>query len=197
METPRYLQSLGRQKVLLIVGLVVAVAAGLFAGFTIDDGQVVPRAEKTYTAMTTVNLSGPHPYVFQTEIPAASAEVPEGTDQPLISGEAQPIDLTDSAVLLAYLAASDQTIGMVEDELGPLADGEGITAVSRTTQPGGDERFPGKMTSADPRHRRRRDQRRAGGRALHGGDQCLRATRRHSAGRPRRSRRMCASPSTS
>ncbi len=146
METPRYLQILARQKILLIVGLVVAIAAGLIAGFTIKDGAVAPRAERTYTAMTTVNLSGPQPYIYQIEVPAQGEAIPEGTDQQLIVRESQQIDLTDSAVILAYLAASNQTVDMVEAELGPLADGESITAVSRTTQPAGDERFPGRLT---------------------------------------------------
>jgi len=146
VETPRYLQILGRQKVLLIVGLLIAVAVGLIVGFTVKDGQVVPRADKTYTAMTTVYLSGPQPYVYQVEIPATGETITEATDPNLIITPPQEIDLTDSAVVLAYLAASNQTLESVEAELGPLAEGEAITAVSRTTQPAGDERFPGRMS---------------------------------------------------
>jgi len=146
VETPRYLQLLGRQKVLLIVGLVVAIAAGLIAGFTLKDGAVAPRVDRTYTAMTTVYLSGPQPYVYQIEIPAQGEPITEATDQQVIVRPTQEIDLTDSAVILAYLASSNQTVDMVEAQLGPLADGEGVTAVSRTTQPAGDERFPGRMS---------------------------------------------------
>ena len=140
METPRYLQILARQKILLIVGLVVAIAAGLIAGFTIEDGAVAPRAERTYTAMTTVNLSGPQPYIYQIEVPAQGEAIPEGTDQQLIVRESQPIDLTDSAVILAYLAASNQTVDMVEADWGR-------SRTARASRPSAARRSPPAMSA--------------------------------------------------
>jgi hypothetical protein len=137
MDTPRYLQILWSYKWLLAVGVVVAALAGLFAGFTISNGQIVSRAEATYTSATTLMLQSEHPTLFQAQIPGQ--EISQTTTP------AQAQNLTDSAVIYAYLASSDEIKKRVEGVVGRFADTDGLTAVSRTTQPPGDETFPGRL----------------------------------------------------
>jgi hypothetical protein len=148
MEQPVYVRRLLEQKWLLIVGLIIAVIAGLVAGFTIQNGQIVSRTVQTYTASSTVLLTSSNPTYFVTQIPAVTTEVPVGTaptSQPMIVTPGQVIDPTGSAIILAYIASSDMITQAVVDQIGPLADGEMITAVRRTTQPSGDETFPGRL----------------------------------------------------
>ncbi len=149
MQQPTYLRRLLNQKVLLIIGFVVALVAGLIAGFTIVDGQIEPRATRTYMAPSTVLLTAPQSSIFQTEIPGATPTVPEGTDpaaaQALVAPEPTPVDLSNSAILLAYLAASDEIVDATAAAVGGFGDGDAVTAVRRTTQPGGDEAFGGRL----------------------------------------------------
>src|SRR5690606_17823620 len=123
---------------LVIVGLVVSLAGGLLAGFTIRDGAVVPRAERTYTARTTVMLEAVQSTLLQAIIPG------QEIDQTTTSAAVRQ-DLASVAVLYAYLAASEDILARVQDEVGEFSDDEGLTAVSRTTQPAGDETFPGRL----------------------------------------------------
>ena len=149
MQQPTYLRRLLNQKVLLIIGFVIALVAGLIAGFTITDGQIEPRATRTFTASSTVLLTSPQSNLFQTEIPGVTPTIPEGTDpatvQGLVAAEPTPIDLTNSAILLAYLASSDEVKDTVADAVGGFEDGDSVTAVRRTTQPAGDEEFGGRL----------------------------------------------------
>ncbi|MCR2808881.1 MULTISPECIES: hypothetical protein [unclassified Microbacterium] len=152
MEKPKYLERLLRQKVLLIVGFVVAIIAGLLAGLTIHDGAITTRVQKTYTASSTVLLASPQPNFFQVEIPGTAQALPQpnadGTTptQELIVEDATPLDLADSAIILAYIASSDEVAQAVADRVGDFEDGDGITAARRTTQPAGDERFGGRLS---------------------------------------------------
>ena len=74
METPKYLQTLWSYKWLLAFGLVVAIAAAFFAGFTITNGQVESRAVKSYTAGTTVLVTSPSDTLYQAQLPAQTVE---------------------------------------------------------------------------------------------------------------------------
>lgn len=147
MQQPTYLRRLLNQKVLLIIGFVVALVAGLIAGFTINDGQIEPRATRSYMAASTVLLTAPQSDIFQTEIPGVAPVIPEGTDPAaaLVAPEPTPVDLSSSAILLAYLAASDEIVDATAAAVGGFEDGDGVTAVRRTTQPGGDESFGGRL----------------------------------------------------
>lgn len=150
MERPTYLRRLLRQKILLIVGAVVAVVAGLLAGFTIVDGQIETRVVRSYTASATVLLSAPDPTYYQVEIPGSVQTLPPvdpaAPVQQTIQQAPVPIDLSNSAIILAYIASSDQVIDGVAAKVGGLEDGDSITAVRRTTQPAGDERFGGRLS---------------------------------------------------
>lgn len=145
MNVPNYLAVLWRYKWLLIFGLVVALVGGFFAGFRITDEGVESRAESMYAAQTTVMLRGPDPAYYQTEVPAVLAPQTEDVP-PIVEREARVMSLEDTALIYAYLASSDEIRLLVEEQIGPLGEGEEIAAVSRTTQPTGDETFPGRLS---------------------------------------------------
>jgi hypothetical protein len=147
MQQPTYLRRLLNQKVLLIIGFIIALVAGLIAGFTINDGQIEPRATRTFMASSTVLLTAPQPNIFQVEIPGTTQSVAEATDpaQQVVVQAPTPVDLTSSAILLAYLASSDEIKDAVADAVGGFEDGDSVTAVRRTTQPAGDEQFGGRL----------------------------------------------------
>ncbi|MET4157303.1 hypothetical protein [Agromyces sp. PvR057] len=138
METPKYLQTLWSYKWLLAFGLIVAVVAAFFAGFTITNGQVQSRAVQSYTASTTVLVTSPNDTLYQSQVPGQTIE--EGVTAP------EPLDLAASTQIYAYLVSSEEIISEVEASTGELdEDTESITAIRRTTQPAGDERFPGSL----------------------------------------------------
>ncbi|KJL40341.1 hypothetical protein [Microbacterium trichothecenolyticum] len=136
MDVPKYLQVLWRSKWFLLVGAVVAAIAAFFAGFTIIDGKVTSRAVQSYTAATTLLVAGESDNMYQAVVPG----------QPLVEGQTQPetVDLTSKAILYAYLISGLDMRGEVEDQIGVFSDDESLTALRRTTQPGGDESFPGR-----------------------------------------------------
>ena len=138
METPKYLQTLWSYKWLLAFGLLVAIVAAFFAGFSITNGQVESRAVKTFSAGTTVLVTSPSDTLYQAQIPGQPVD-------PSVTAP-EPLDLAEAAQIYAYLVAGQ----IIEDEVvagvGALdEDTESITAIRRTTQPAGDERFPGSL----------------------------------------------------
>ncbi|WP_127792794.1 hypothetical protein [Agromyces sp. LHK192] len=138
MDVPKYLQTLWSARWLLVVGLVVAVLAALVAGFTIKDGAITSRAEQTYTAATTVLVGSENNPLFQASVPGETIE--EGTTAPTEQ------DLSSTAVVYAYLVTGSEISERVQAEVGEFADDESLTAVRRTTQPAGDESFPGRLS---------------------------------------------------
>ncbi|MFK4808267.1 hypothetical protein ACI3KX_20570 [Microbacterium sp. ZW CA_36] len=137
METPKYLQVLWNYKWVLAFGALVAAVAAFFAGFAIVEGQVVSRAQQTWTAATTMLLTSESDRLYQSQVPGVPIE--QGTSDP------QVIDMSSTALVYAYILSSDMIQDTVEAEIGPLDDEtESITALRRTTQPTGDERFPGR-----------------------------------------------------
>ncbi|GAA1998066.1 hypothetical protein [Microbacterium ulmi] len=138
MDTPKYLQVLWSSKWLLVAGAVVAAVAAFFAGFTFVDGELEPRAEQEYTAQTTLLVSSPSAGPYQAVMPG----------QTLVEGQTQPqqLDLTTKAILYAYVISGDELRKDVEAEVGELLDTDGLTAVQRTTQPSGNEEFPGRYS---------------------------------------------------
>lgn len=152
MDQPAYVRRLIEQKYILIVGLIVSLVAGFFAGFSVTDGQVESRATKTYAAASTVLLTAPDADYFQIQIPPVTETIPldeEGNppEQELIvtTREGRQVNLADSAIILAYLASSDEIADAVAADIGGLENGDDITAVRRTTQPTGSERFGGNL----------------------------------------------------
>lgn len=137
MDVPLYLRVLWSYRWLLLVGLVVSVIAALLAGYTVKDGALESRAAKIFTASTTILVGSPRSPLFQSEIPGTTIEA--GVTAPVTQ------DLAASATVYAYLISGNDTEAKVEAIVGPLSDTESITSVSRTTQPNGNEAFPGRL----------------------------------------------------
>lgn len=138
MDIPKYLLILWSSKWLLVVGLVVAVGAALAAGYTISDGRLESRTLPVYRATSTVLVGSASQPIFGSEIPGQT--VAEGTTAP------QARDLTQTAVVYAYIVSGSEIRAQVESQIGALASTESISAVRRTTQPGGDEQNPGRFS---------------------------------------------------
>jgi hypothetical protein len=138
MDLPVYLRVLWLYKWLLAVGLILAIIAGFAAGFTVKDGALESRSEKTYTASATVLVSSKSNPLFQAEIPGQV--LTEGVTAPT------PVDISQTTVLYAYLVSGSEIRTAVEAQIGELAELEEISALRRTTQPTGDEQFPGRLT---------------------------------------------------
>lgn len=138
MSVPLYLRVLWSYKWLLAVGLVVAVLAAMVAGYTVKDGEIVSRAESAYRSDTTILLGGGPSNPYQAVDPGQ--QITEGTT------EAQANDLTNTAVIYAYLVSGSEIRAQVEAAMGPLSDTEALSAVRRTTQPAGTEQNPGRFS---------------------------------------------------
>lgn len=138
MDVPNYLRILWKSKWLLVVGALVAAAAAFLAGFQIVEGRVVPRTATAYTAETTLLVSSQADNMFQAVIPG----------QQLVEGQTQPetVDLASKAILYAYVISGLEMRSAVETQVGAFSDTDALSAVRRTTQPGGDEAFPGRYT---------------------------------------------------
>ncbi|MCW4384763.1 hypothetical protein OH146_03135 [Salinibacterium sp. SYSU T00001] len=135
MDIGLFFKALFRHPILLVLGVLVSVGAALFSGFTLEKGTFEPRAEQDYSASTTVLLESPKQSLFSAEIPP----------RPIIEGQTagDTRNLADTAVIYAYLIGSDAMRELVEQEVGPLGEDESVSAIQRTTQPDGSERFPG------------------------------------------------------
>ncbi len=138
MDVPLYLRVLWSYKWLLLVGLLIAGFVGGVVGYTYIDGQLQPRAVQTYRASTTVLVGSPQQPLYQSVIPGAPVQ--EGVT-PAVTR-----DLVSTTVVYAYIVSGSEIRARVEGVVGPLADDEQVTAVRRTTQPAGDEQFPGRLT---------------------------------------------------
>jgi hypothetical protein len=138
MELPTYLRVIWAYKWLLLVGIVAAVAAGIFAGYTVGPAGLASRAVQSYTATTTLVVTSAKDPLYQAEVPAQKLRV--GYTAP------QTIDLSNSAVIYAYIISGSKLRETVAQQIGPLnPETESVTAVRRTTQPAGNERFPGNL----------------------------------------------------
>ena len=138
MSVPLYLRVLWSYKWLLAFGLVVAVLAAMVAGYTVKDGEIVSRAEAAYRSDTTILLGGGQENPYQAIEPGQA--ITEG------QSEAQQNDLTNTAVIYAYLVSGSEIRAQVEAAMGPLTDTEALSAVRRTTQPAGTEQNPGRFS---------------------------------------------------
>ena len=123
---------IGRHKVLMFFGILIAVAAAVFTAFKLETGSLwesgtlEPRTQISYRASTHILVSDPVS-VFSSR--NATQVIPEG------STAATARDLASLTVVYAYLAASDEMLAQVEEQVGPLGRDEALTAQQRTTQP--------------------------------------------------------------
>jgi hypothetical protein len=132
MNLTNVFRVIGRHKVLMFFGVVIAVAAALFTAFKIETGSLwesgtlEPRTQIEYRASTHLLVSDPVSVFSSRNAPQV---VPDG------STAATARDLASLTVVYAYLAASDELLAQVEDQIGPLGRDESLTAQQRTTQP--------------------------------------------------------------
>lgn len=137
MNMSRFFSVLWTSKWLVATGLVVAVLTAITAGFRVENGSMEPRAERSFTAATLVMLSGAGIPLYQAASPGQP--VPNGTTAP------REQNLSKAAVMYAYIISGSPIREEVTRLVGPLSDTEAISAVQRTTQPSGSERFPGRL----------------------------------------------------
>jgi hypothetical protein len=137
VDMSRIFSVLWRSKWLFATGLIVAVLAAVTAGYRVENGSLEPRAERSFTASTLVMLSGAGIPLYQAEAasPAAQAGVAAPREQ----------DLSTAAVMFAYIISGSTIRDEVAEQIGALSPEESISAVQRTTQPSGSERFPGRL----------------------------------------------------
>lgn len=126
MNLTNMFRVIGRHRVLLVVGILVAALATLFTAFKLETGTLEPRTQVEYRASTHLLVSDPVS-VFSSRNAATS--VPDGMTA------ATARDLASLTVVYAYLASSDEMVALVEEQVGPLREGEALTAQQRTTQP--------------------------------------------------------------
>lgn len=138
MEIPAYLRILWNYKWLLLVGMIIAAGTGILAGFTVGPDGLTSKSIRSYAATTTLLVTSANDTNYQVEVPARP--IPEGFTAP------QSIDLSNTAVIYAYLiSGSNLQSTVVERVRGMDREVESISALRRTTQPAGNERFPGNL----------------------------------------------------
>ena len=130
-------RSLRQHPLLLALGVVAALVAGFFSGYTYSSDGVQPRTPPVYRGSSTVILTNPTQSIFAAEVPPASAEGAEGVAPP------QSANLAQLAMVYAWVISGDQIRSGTEQVEGPLAADERLTAQRRTTQPTGSEQFGG------------------------------------------------------
>ena len=138
MEIPAYLRVLWRYRLAVVASALLAALVATAVHFTIRDGALEIRAEREYSAATTVLLGGGQRSPFLSESPARE-RVPG-------MSAAQEEDLSSTAVVYAYLVSGEAVRSEVVARQGPLGEREGVGGVRRTTQPSGSERNPGRAS---------------------------------------------------
>lgn len=115
-----------RHRLLLVVGIAVALVAALFTAFKLETGSFEPRTQVEYRASTHILVSDPVS-VFSSR--NAAQVVPDGTTA------ASARDLASLTVVYAYLASSRDLRAQVEGQIGEFGPDESLSAAQRTTQP--------------------------------------------------------------
>ncbi len=127
-------RALRRNKLLAAVGTLLAICAGFLAGYSIDStGGIEPRTPPVYSGASTVFLSNPGLSIYAAQLggttEADPAAVPEN------------VNLASLASIYAWVVTGDAIRERTEAIVGEFGEGESLSAVRRTTQPAGDERF--------------------------------------------------------
>lgn len=126
MNLTNMFRVIGRHRLLLVFGILIAVAAAAFTAFKLETGTLTPRTQIEYSAATNILVSDPVS-VFSSR--NATQAVPDGTTV------ATARDLSSLTVVYAYLASSDDLRAQLEDAIGELGPDESLSAAQRTTQP--------------------------------------------------------------
>jgi capsular polysaccharide biosynthesis protein len=126
MNLTTTMRVIGRHKLLLVVGILLAILAAFATAFRVETGTLAPRTIAEYQAPTQLLVSDPTS-VFSTK--SAPQNVVEGQTP------AAARDLSSATVVYAYLVSSGAIRDQVEAQIGKLGDKESISASQRTTQP--------------------------------------------------------------
>jgi capsular polysaccharide biosynthesis protein len=126
MNLTNALRVLGRHRVLLVLGILIALLAAFATAFKVETLSLTPRTAPQYQAPIQLLVTDSSS-VYSSRNPAQA--VPQGQTA------ATARDLSSLTVLYAYLASSDEIQKKVEAQLGKLGTNESITADQRTTQP--------------------------------------------------------------
>lgn len=123
------LRVIGRHKVLLVIGIVIAALAAFATAFRVETGTLTPRVQPQYQASTQVLVSDPTSVFASKNAPQTAAP-----------GQAAPTsrDLSSLTVVYAYLASSTSVQSAVERTVGSFGQNDSLSAAQRTTQPGSD-----------------------------------------------------------
>ncbi|QHC59591.1 hypothetical protein [Rathayibacter sp. VKM Ac-2760] len=138
MELPAYLLVLWRFKLLVVASAVLAVIVATAVHFSVTDEGLTLRGDREHSAAVTVLLGGGPKNPYAAQIPGVE-RVP-GVEEDQIA------DLSNTAVIYAYLASGEAVRSAVVAQAGPLREGDSVGAVRRTTQPRGDESNGGRFT---------------------------------------------------
>ena len=141
MDLRLYLRVMRRFWYVIAVGVVAAVAAGTLAAYSVTSDGLKPRATPLHSASTTLLLEDPSLPTFSVE----SDPQPSGTEEEP-APQVRRQELSQLSLIYAYIISGDEIRERVSAASGGLTEDEVITAVQRTTQPQGDERFPGRYS---------------------------------------------------
>ena len=139
MDLRLYLRVMRRFWYVMVLGVVAAIAAGTLAGYTVTGDGLEPRTTQLHQASTTLLLEDPSLPTFSVE----SDPQPAGTEEDP-APQVRRQELSQLSLIYAYIISGDEIRDRVSAASGGLTDDEIITAVQRTTQPQGNERFPGR-----------------------------------------------------
>lgn len=124
-------RALRQNKLLIALGVLVAVAAGLFSGYSISSSGLEPRTAPVYAGSSTIILTNPALSLY-------AAQMGQSTDA---SAVPQDANLSQLAMIYAWVVSGDEIREATERTVGDFVPGDELAAQRRTTQPTGDERF--------------------------------------------------------
>jgi hypothetical protein len=126
-------RALRRNWLFVVAGVMVAVLAGLLAGYSVSSSGLEPRTPPSYRGTATIMLSDPSVSVYAAQlggdVPADAAAVAESAN------------LSQLAMIYAWVVSGDEIRDSAQDIVGSFGGGENLTAQRRTTQPTGSEEF--------------------------------------------------------
>ncbi|MCZ2803681.1 hypothetical protein O2W18_01020 [Modestobacter sp. VKM Ac-2983] len=120
-------------RALVALGVLLAVVAGLFAGYSVTSSGLEPRTPPVYEGRSTILLSNPSLSVYAAQL--------GGTTDADPAAAPEDADLTALAMVYAWIVTGDEIRDRTEEAVGEFGPDESLTALLRTTQPAGDERF--------------------------------------------------------
>jgi hypothetical protein len=128
-------RAIRRNRVLVAIGVLLAVVAGILAGYSVSSSGLEQRTPPVYRGSATIILTNPSLSIY-----AAQVGGPVGTDPRAVPENA---NLAQLAMVYAWLVSGDEIRTRTEGIVGSFASDESLTAQRRSTQPTGNEQFGG------------------------------------------------------